>query len=362
MSDSRAPLLYDSTPAISVGGSARGELSRDVTELLIEEDGQGLRRLSMRLNALGPQRQGRDEQLLYLDGAVLDFGSELKVALGAGATTVFEGKVSALELSMTQSETPEVRVLAEDKLMLLRMRHRFCTYEDMSDADILQQIAGQHGLQAQADISGPSYKTVQQWNQSDLAFLRERARRLHADLWLSGSTLHMAARPQRNGSRLTLIQGAELLDVEIRADLAHQRSEVKLGGFDEVGKAAIDETADASAVAGEASGGRHGPGMLASALQDCASYRVREMPFATAEASALAKAELQRRARRFVTARGVTSGSAAMTVGSQLKLERVGRLFEGDGYYVTRVQHRFDLKHGFRTEFEAERAWLGSAA
>jgi hypothetical protein len=29
--------------------------------------------------------------------------------------------------------------------------------------------------------------------------------------------------------------------------------------------------------------------------------------------------------------------------------------FEGDGYYVTHVRHTFDLKHGFRTRFEAER-------
>ncbi|QNM98931.1 phage late control D family protein [Chitinimonas koreensis] len=354
-------MLYDATPIFKVGGSERGELGRDAVDLAIEEDIGGLRRLSLRLTAVGPQPQGRDEQLLYLDGAVLDFGSELEVALGPERSTVFKGQVSAIELVMTQGEAPEVRVLAEDKMMALRMTHRFETYENVSDADLLQQIAGRHGLTAQADVDGPTYKTVQQWNQSDLAFLRERAARLHADLWLEDGKLRMAARDRRNGNQLTLIQGGDLLDVEIRADLAHQRSTVKVGGFDETGADAIDEEAGASAVAAEAGAGRHGPAVLGQALKDFDSYRVREMPFADAEATALARGEMLRRARRFVSVRGVTTGSPKLTVGSALKLERVGALFEGEGYHVTRVAHRFDLSHGFRTHFEAERAWIGRA-
>ena len=35
-----------------------------------------------------------------------------------------------------------------------------------------------------------------------------------------------------------------------------------------------------------------------------------------------------------------------MVVGSRLTLERVGAPFEGDGYYVTRVRHTYDLAHG----------------
>jgi phage protein D len=69
---------------------------------------------------------------------------------------------------------------------------------------------------------------------------------------------------------------------------------------------------------------------------------------------------MQRRARRFVTVRGVTLGSPTMTVGSLVKLERTGPAFDGEGYYVTRVHHSYDRELGMRTQFEAERGWIGN--
>ena len=40
----------------------------------------------------------------------------------------------------------------------------------------------------------------------------------------------------------------------------------------------------------------------------------------------------------------------------------LGEPFEGEGYYVTEVRHRFDLTTGLRTEFAAQRATLNEVA
>jgi phage protein D len=58
----------------------------------------------------------------------------------------------------------------------------------------------------------------------------------------------------------------------------------------------------------------------------------------------------------------MTSGTADMIVGSSLSLEAVGSPFNGDGYYVSRVCHTYDLVDGFRTHFEAERATVNEGA
>jgi phage protein D len=63
-----------------------------------------------------------------------------------------------------------------------------------------------------------------------------------------------------------------------------------------------------------------------------------------------------RRARGFVTVRGVTNGTPDMTVGSLLTLERMGEPFNGEDYYVTRICHTYDLNQGHRTQFEAQRS------
>jgi phage protein D len=293
---------------------------------------------------------------------VLDFGKALVVSLGPtdARATVFEGKLSALELAMDQGRAAEVVVFAEDRLMDLRLTRRFKSYENVSDGDLVRQIAAQHGLSPQADLQGPSWPLVQQWNQSDLAFLRERARRLAAEVWVADGALHMATRDQRNGNKLTLIQGATLVQARLRADLAHQRSKVVVGGFDDQDQDAIDEEAAAGVVAAEAQGHTHGPQVLERAFGERVSYRVREVPLQDAQATALAKAALLARARRFVGVTGVAGGNPAIRVGSLLKLERVSPLFEGDGFYVTRVKHQFDLAAGYRTHFDAERPWLGA--
>ena len=172
----------------------------------------------------------------------------------------------------------------------------------------------------------------------------------------------MATRDKRGGNAVTLIQGNNLMQVRLRADLAHQRTKVAVGGFDDAEQDSIDEEAGSSDIAAEAQGHTSGVQVLERAFGARVSYRVREVPMKDAQATALARAALLARARRFVSVSGAADGSTAIRVGSLLRLERVSPLFEGDGYYVTRVRQQFDLESGFRTHFEAERAWTGSAA
>jgi len=355
------PLQGDSRPEFKVDQQVQPDLTRDLIVMQVDEDIDGLKRLSCSFVGMGPRAGQANEQLNWLDGAVLDFGKALQITVGAGAGRgeIFKGKISALELSMDQGRAPEVSCLAEDRLMDLRMTRRFKTYENASDADLVQQIASQHGLRAEASVSGPTYASVQQWNQSDLAFLRERARRLAADVWVEGDTLRMATRDQRHGEQLTLIQGNSLVQVRLRADLAHQRSEVAVGGWDDAQADALDEQATSSEVAAEAQGQTHGLTVLQRAFGERSSHRVRDVPLKGEEARAWAKASMLTRARRFVTAQGVADGLAQIQVGSLLRLERVSPAFEGDGYYVTQVRHVYDLGTGYRTHFEAERAWIG---
>lgn len=359
-----APLQATTVPEFSVDGRVDDGLARDLTLLQIEEDVNGLQRMLATFVAVGPRQSERNEQLNWLDGAVLDFGKTIAVSMGPSSAReqVFSGKISALELSMEQGRAPEAMCLAEDRLMDLRMTHRFRTFENVSDADMVQEIASQHGLSAQADVQGPTWQMVQQWNQSDLAFLRERARRLAAEVWIKDDTLHVATRDQRNGNAVTLIQGGNLMQVRLRADLAHQRTKVAIGGFDDADQDAIDEEAGAGDIAGEAQGNTNGAQVLERAFGERVSYRVREVPQQDSQATALARAALLARARRFVSVTGVADGSTAIHVGSLLRLERVSPLFEGDGFYVTRVRHQFDLETGHRTHFEAERAWTGGQA
>ncbi|MCC6232549.1 MAG: phage late control D family protein [Verrucomicrobiales bacterium] len=355
------PLLASVAPVIEIDGEVSGDLARDLVRLEVDETTAGLKTLTLRLLAQGPLPGEVREGLRYLDGALLDFGRALTVSIGPADTArrIFDGNISALEVTHEEGRPPEVTLFAEDKLMALRMTRRCKTYESMTDAQIAESIAAEHGLTPAVDADGPTYDRVQQWNMSDLAFLRERGRLIQAELWVLDDTLHFQQRDRRSATRLTLVQGNHLIEARLRADLAHQRTRIKVSGYDAGKRERIEEEADVSALSGDESGGGvTGPAVLERAFGARVSYRVRNVPLAAAEAASWAEAEMRRRARAFVTATGTTRGSADLVVGSQLTLENVGHPFEGPAYLATHVTHTYDATEGFRTRFLAERAVL----
>jgi phage protein D len=355
-------LLVNPEPLFRIDGESVG-LARDALSVEVEETTLGLRTLKLELLAQGTEAEG-DEGLLFLDGPPIDFGKCIEVSLGAGdeARTVFRGVISAIEAGFSETAEPHVVVFAEDALMKLRITRRARTYVGKSDAQIAQEVAEANSLGAQASAEGPVHDYVQQWNQSDLAFLRDRALRVGAELWERDGILHFKSRTQRAGTRLTLVRGNELLELQVRADLAHQRTGVVVSGYDVDARGGMERSATGSVVRAEAPSGRTGPQVLEQLWEQRVSLRVRDNPQLAGEAQAWARAELLRRARGFVTAFGVTSGHPDLEVGSRLTLERVGRPFSGEGYYVTRARHTWDRSQGFRTHFEAERPTINEAS
>jgi phage protein D len=353
-------LFGSNAPVFLVDGTRQGGLARDLLRLEVSEDTQGMKRLAARFVAWGPQPGSEREGEQYFDGQVLDFGKQVQVSIGpaASARTIFKGSISAIEADYDAGHEPQVQVFAEDALMQLRWQQRCKTWLDVSDEDIARALAGEHGLTAEVDAPGPTHKVVQQFNQSDLAFLRERARLLQAEIWLDDGTLHFATRERRPAPEIVLINGNQLLRLRARADLAHQRSEVHVAGYDVQQREPIDESADSSAVRAEAGGGRLGAELLGSAIATFPGQRVREVPQDSAAAAAWARAEMLRRARGFVTIKGLTSGSPDMVVGSTVVLDGVAPPFNGGRYRVTQLTHSYDLGQGHRTSFEAERPHL----
>lgn len=351
-------------PLVRIDGELVGSVSVDLHSLRICETSEGLRTLELEVQVPAELTPDGVEPN-YLDIGTFDFGKRIEVVIDSleDPRVVFEGKISAIELELEDSLDPHVRVFAEDPLMELRLTRRVQSWAGLSDAEIAREIAGRHGLQAVVDAEGPSWAVIEQWNMSDLAFLRERGRLIQAEVWVERDTLHFESRAARRGAELTLVHGNELIEVVVRADLAHQRSGVRVRGWDAAQALPIDVLAGGSLIRDEVGqAGRTGPELLEQNFGKRGSVRVREVPHDRDQAQAMAEAELRRRARAFVRISGVTRGSPTMQVGSRLTLERIGWPFAGPGYYVTEICHTYDHERGFRSAFEAERATLNRGA
>ena len=349
--------IKSSRPIVVLDGRESQSLTGGLLRARVREDVHGLSDCELEVGNWGPG-EGGEPGFLYFDRATVDFGKRLELTVDD--QPVFAGRITGIEARFPEGKGPTVVMLAEDALQDLRMTRRTRSFSDASDADVASQIAGDHGLTPDVSISGPQHRVLVQLNQSDLAFLRERARALDADVTLSGRTLKVAPRAAA-GSAITLTYGKELRELRVVADLAAQATDVRINGWDVAAKSAIAETAGPGLVSGELAGGQSGPQLLRSAFGERPDAHDNAMPQTGDEARARAEALLKRRARRFIAGRGISETKPGLRVGAKLKLVGLGPLFEGD-FYLAAVTHLFDGDKGLRSEIAVERPGLGASS
>jgi len=346
--------LKSARPTIFVGGKEVPELGTEMQSLMIAENTIGLYRCEAKFGNWGSVNANAN--FLFFDRKILDFGQDFEVKLESDS--LFRGKIMGLEAGFPEGNSPEISVFAEDRFQDLRMNRRTRTFTDVTDADVIKQIATDHGLSPSVDLSGPTYKVLAQVNQSDLAFIRERARSIDAEVWMDGNTLNAKSHTGRNGADLQMTYGNELRDFTVLADLAMQRTSVAVNGWDISSKSALTYEATESAISSELNGDTSGVSILQSALGARKEALAHTVPLNQEEARHEAEAFFKMSARRFVVGRGVAQTKAKLRVGAKLDLQGLGPLFSGK-YYVVEVKHVFNMVKGLLTEFKSERLGIG---
>src|SRR6478736_6164901 len=291
--------IRPSRPSIVVGGQDDSSLAQGLLSLVIAENVHGMYHCDARFGNWW--LKGNSIDFLYFDRKKLDFGKAIQVKLDADK--IFDGRVSAIEAEFREGSPPEIAVLLEDRFQDLRMTRRTRTFPDASDSDVMNRIAQDYGLQANINVSGPTYKVLAQVNQSDLAFVRDRARSIDAEVWMDDRNFYAKQRTSRNNGTVTLNYGAELREVCVTADLAGQRTSVSVNGWDISSKSAMNYEAKEQVVSGELNGDSSGPSMLKSAFGERKEAVAHTIPLSSSEAQAEAEAVMRMTARRFVVAR-----------------------------------------------------------
>ena len=352
-SDSSSP-VKGARPVIEIDGQPNDTLASGLLDLQIVDSADGMARCELVFGNWGsPDKPG----FQHFGRDVLEFGKALKITLSD--QTLFEGRISAITAKFPDGGTPQVGVCCEDRLQDLRMTRRTRSFADASLSDVLNRVASDHGLQPQVDVSGETYKLLAQVNQSDLAFVRDLARREDVQVWVEGTTLKAAQRSRRQGGSIELSWAGQLREFTVSADLAHQRTKLVGTGWSVTDKQAAKHEADEAAISGELNGGDSGSKTLQRAFGDRVDTLAHQVPAADAQARALAEASFRHLARRFVVGRGVAETKPELRVGAKVSIKGIGPIFEGD-YMVTDAQIRFDAKLGMRTEFVCDRPAIGA--
>lgn len=335
-----------------------------VTELMLamemtEQEG-GMSTLEMRVSNVA-SRDDNTSDLAFEDDRILKLGAKIAIYGGDrnAPQEIFRGKITGLEAEFPDTAPPELVVLAEDVFQQARMARRTKVWSDSSIADIARKVAGDLNLTPVITGLTDSFKVLVQFNESDLAFLRRLLARHDADMQVVGNEMHVSARKDVSRGSLDLELHSQLRTVRVLADLSHQVTEVTVSGWDYKQGSRVQKTSTGSYL--QPGSGRPGSDLLRDAL-GARSEHIGDPGIADdAEAQALADTIFDRRSRPFVCVEAMAEGNPALRVGTQVRLTGLGGRFS-NSYYVVRCRHKYDLTDGYKTDFEAECAFLGSGS
>jgi len=299
-----------------------------------------------------------DPQLKMLDQGPFDLTKVVKITASDSAnqpTTLIEGEVTALEPIFGQDMVAELIVRGYDRTHRLYRETKSRAFLNKKDSDLAQELGQEANLSVVVDPTSTVYDHIFQHNQTNLAFLMQRAWRIGYDCYLNEGTLHFC-KPKNSGSSLTLTWGDDLLSFRPRVTLAEQVDEVIVRGWDiEKQEAIVGKASDGhlypdikESQNGAAWGGEFGNGKVV-----LVNYPV----VSQAEADTLANARLDEASGAFILAEGEALRRPDLKAGQMVALKLLGKRLSGR-YLITSVTHSY-TPEGFYSRFSVRGSRTG---
>ncbi len=334
-------------PIFKVDDEPRDALQDSLVGMVVNLPLNGCAHAELQLTNWGLTEGAEEPEFLYDD---IGLGSEIEIQMPTddATETIFRGDITGIEERYGEG-SPTLVLLLQDKLhQLARLRHSR-SFEDQSVDQLVQTIAQEAGLRADANVSAAT-AIWHQINESSLAFLLRVLGRFDIALRLTDNQLR--ARPEEPDPQpLELDAQDSALQVRLVADLNHQPTNTRVLGYNVATASEVDHEVSALSPAPADT--------TAAEALDQLSWSGEEVvpqPFARsdAEAQAFAEAHFNRRARRFVHGDVICLGEAALRSGREIELSGVSPRLRGT-YRIVHCVHRFDNETGFETHLKVNR-------
>ena len=347
------------------GQRLAADVVKSVLELTVVSEPDTLDHFSLTLANMYPKMRWTHSA----DADVFLEGSSVTIGMGYvdDLHNLFDGEITSLSPSFPESGIPTMRIEGHTRLHWLQGTPKTRTFQNMTDKEIAEQIgrdlaeSHQTSLDVKADDTDIKHPYVIQYNQTDLEFLFERARRKGFELFVQDKTLFYSKVRNDRGKLCSFVWGRTartpdkkqrifpLLSFYPTMNTLRQVSKVIVRGYDPQSMKEIVGQAGEDAI-GTTMGGRIGPQVAAQAL-GCRNEEIRvSSPISSqSEAEQLARAIYLDRALDFVNATGTSIGLPELKAGCVVNVEGLGRHFNGE-YYVTQATHTIS-NAGYLTHF-----------
>jgi phage protein D len=292
-------------------------------------------------------------QVRWSDGPLFAVGGVVEVLLGyVGALTpVLQGEITSLEPLFRAGRPPLLVVGGYDHGHRLTRTRRTRSFVQMRDSEIVAELARAAGLRVEAPATPTIHPYVVQANQTDWAFLRERAARIGHELLVRDKVLRLDPADPGAAAPVRLAVGKDITEFRPRLSAVGQVGEVAVRGWDVKRKSAV--VGRHHGPPGGQPPGRSGPSTADAAFGSSTTAHVDLVPRSKAEADLIAEGSWAAIASGFVRGAAECGGDARLRAGTAVEITGAGTRFSGR-YGVTAVTHTLDTA-GYRTTLTVQK-------
>ncbi|MGO8917411.1 MAG: phage baseplate assembly protein V [Stellaceae bacterium] len=274
-------------------------------------------------------------------------GASLRVEVRGANDALFSGEITAVEYGYEPSGARRLRLRAYDPLHRLRKRQPVRVHVQVTTEDLAREMAADVGLEVNAQESGPLWRRLFQYQQSDLDLLVEVAARCGLYLAVRGDVLHLITL-EGIDDPIALELGDTLLEASIEVNSNDACRKVTASAWDAW---RVQERT------GHADEPRSGREVEAEAApSDVGGSGERTLTNITAQddhhADATAQAELDLLAAGEVVLWAIAQGDPSLTPGARIGVSGVDGQVAGT-YVISAVTHTIDRRRGFVSEISS---------
>ena len=293
-----------------------------------------------------------DTALKWIDDKRIEPGKRIKVSAegpqSKSAQPLFDGEIVELEPEFTVG-AQNLTIRAFDVMHRLARGRRVRSFLNMTDGDVLSKIASEAGMSAKAEHATIVHPYLFQNNETDLEFLRGRAKAAGSVLFAEGRSIRFEP-PKADGDPIEMQWGANLQEFRPRMTTVNQVSSVTVRGWDPKTRKEIVGQAKHGDHVPEVGEGRKPADLVTSAFREAPMLSASRPVRTQAEADQMARALAGRHSSQFIEAEGVCIGDAKIVAGTSVKLKALGDRFSGT-YLVTACRHVYSTHDGYQTHF-----------
>lgn len=212
------------------------------------------------------------QQVSWSDGSLFAVGGAVEIKLGFvdDLHPVLTGEITSLEPVFSAETPPVLTVGGYDYGHRLARQRRSRSFLKMKDSAIAAQVGREAGLRVAATDTKVALDYVAQANQTDWAFLSERADRIGYELFVRDKVLHFRPPAFDGAAQRALSLGREVTEFRPRLSAVGQVGGVTVRGWDVKQKKELVGQAQTqvSPMGGSASG-RRPPTRRSAARRTC---------------------------------------------------------------------------------------------